>query len=213
MMNVFPNRKERLVIGLHKISLAVRTLQIRKGESLGLTPLQQQVLMEIKRRSSQAIPIGDLARILGVKPPTITASVNTLVKKNLVEKVRNSDDKRAKLLLLTPSGEIFSDGCLECTDDLSAALEGLSEQEQVTLMRLIVRLIEEFQRKGLVQKARICLTCRFFEPWAHPGSSTPHHCHFINAPLSDGDLQTDCTDFIPKNGEKFTYSPRFYDNR
>lgn len=198
-MNLFNNRKERLLIGLNKISLAIKTLQIRKGESLGLTPLQQQILTEIRRRSSQAVSIGDLAHILGVKPPTITGAVNTLVKKNLVVKVRNGDDKRKKLLLLTSSGEIFSNTCLDFTDALMAAIEGLSEEEEVNLVGLISRLIEEFQRRGLVQKARICLTCQFFEPRAHPGSLKPHHCHFINAPISDGDLQTDCPDYIPKN--------------
>jgi hypothetical protein len=45
-----------------------------------------------------------------------------------------------------------------------------------------------------VSVARLCLTCRFFGPDAHPGAARRHHCALLDLPLGDAALRVDCPD-------------------
>jgi hypothetical protein len=59
-------------------------------------------------------------------------------------------------------------------------------------MRFLMDLIGSLQKSGLITVARMCVTCRFFRPDAHPGESSPHHCALLNVALSGSDLRADC---------------------
>jgi hypothetical protein len=40
--------------------------------------------------------------------------------------------------------------------------------------------------------ARMCVSCRFFRPEAHPGEESPHHCALLDLALARSDLRVDC---------------------
>jgi hypothetical protein len=64
-------------------------------------------------------------------------------------------------------------------------------------MRFLMRLISTLQGAGVITVARMCVSCRFFRPDAHSGSSSPHHCTLLRLPLSGADLRTDCPEHEP----------------
>lgn len=194
-MNPFGDIHQRLVIGLNKVGLAVKSLQWQRGEVFHLTPLQQHILYELKRQPGRTLTIGALARNIGVKPPTITEAVKTLMAKGFVEKSKGTEDGRfhcVRLISPDPNNVI---GNPDWADALRDAISGLTEEEQKALLKLTIRLIEQFQRRGIVQRARICSFCTYFRPEMFPNSPQPHYCAFVGLPMGDGDIQTDCPDF------------------
>jgi hypothetical protein len=58
-------------------------------------------------------------------------------------------------------------------------------------------MIRSLQERQAIPAARMCVTCRFFDPYAHPESDRPHHCRFVDAPFGDAELRVDCLDHDP----------------
>jgi hypothetical protein len=55
-------------------------------------------------------------------------------------------------------------------------------------------MIRTLQTRGRIPVARMCVSCRFFQPFRHPDGRLPHHCAFVDAPFGDGGLRLDCPD-------------------
>ena len=55
---------------------------------------------------------------------------------------------------------------------------------------LVTDQIAALQRAGRIPVTRICLTCRYFDGYAHPGTNLPHHCHYVDA--RSGTASCDC---------------------
>jgi hypothetical protein len=64
-------------------------------------------------------------------------------------------------------------------------------------MRFLMRFISALQGAGVITVARMCVSCRFFRPDAHPADASAHHCALLDLPLSEADLRTDCPEHEP----------------
>ena len=61
----------------------------------------------------------------------------------------------------------------------------------------------------------MCVSCRFFQPHAHPeDAERPHHCAFVDAPFGDRALRVDCpehdaasADVVARNWAEFVAAP------
>jgi hypothetical protein len=98
---------------------------------------------------------------------------------------------------LTPAGEEAAAGLSGWADDVEEQLGSFAPEEKEAVMRFLMRLISALQGAGVITVARMCVTCRFFRPDAHPGSASPHHCALLDLPLSEADLRTDCPEHEP----------------
>jgi hypothetical protein len=123
--------------------------------------------------------------------------VAALVKKGLVASGRSPGDRRRLTLTLTAAGEAEAGRAAGWPDFLAAVAEDLPAAEQGALLRLLVRLLRELQERGAVPVARMCVTCRFFHPHAHPDPERPHHCASVDAPFGDRHLRIDCPEQEP----------------
>ena len=93
----------RVVTGLAKIGLALRTQQWQATGQRGLNPTQGQILTILRARPD-GVSLAELAGELGVKPATASASVTALVRKRLVGKRPLPKNRRAVVIRLTASG-------------------------------------------------------------------------------------------------------------
>ncbi len=60
-------------------------------------------------------------------------------------------------------------------------------------MRVLVKMVRTLQERGEIAPARMCVSCRFFWPYAHPeDAERPHHCGFVDAPFGDRALRVEC---------------------
>ncbi|HXF71921.1 MAG TPA: MarR family transcriptional regulator [Actinomycetota bacterium] len=187
----------RLVTGLAKIGLALKHGARREAGARGLSPTQAEILALLRRPGGPGTPAA-IARELGVGLPTVSEALGPLVAKGLVRRERSAADGRAVELSLTPEGRVEAERLAGWPDFLLEGIEALSGEEQAVLLGAVVKLIRSLQEQGRIPVARMCPTCRFFRPNAHPEDpERPHHCAFVDAPFGDRSIRLDCPDHVP----------------
>jgi len=203
----------RVAVGLAKVGIALRHRAWQDTGRRRLTPTQGQILVTL--RAAGEATISSLAATLAVSAATVADAVGALVRKGLVTKARLSSDGRARVVALTAAGRRESQRAMGWADFLAEAVDGLSPGEQGALLRALVKLIRTMQERGQIPVSRMCATCRFFRPYAHPDPVHPHHCAFVDAPFGDRHLRVDCPDHAEapapqraETWEKFTASLR-----
>ncbi|HCH01487.1 MAG TPA: transcriptional regulator [Vibrio sp.] len=108
---------------------------------LDITPAQFKVLavIECEKKNSPA----EISKLLAIDCGSMTRMVERLIKKSLVEKQPNPEDKRSVILILTPSGQSLLTQCIEVIEtQVSPLLIGdLSADEVKQLSGLLERLL------------------------------------------------------------------------
>jgi DNA-binding MarR family transcriptional regulator len=183
----------RVTTGLAKVGIALKQQAWAEAGGRGLTPTQGQVLA-LLRANPGGLRLGALARQLGVTAPTASDSVAALHRKDLVAKAPLAGDGRAVVVRLTPAGTREAAAAAAWPDFLLEAVDELSAAEQAAFLRALVTMIRTLQERGRIPVARMCVSCRFFQPFRHDNPARPHHCAFVDAPFGDGELRLDCPD-------------------
>lgn len=183
----------RVAQGLSKLGLAMKTLGWQSATERGLTPTQAQALAFLAR-AGEAPRLSGVAEALGVTAATASEAVGALVRKELVTKSAAADDARAVALSLTAAGRREAARAFGWPDLLLEAVDTLSEEERVVLLKSLVKMIRSLQERGQIPVAKMCATCRFFRPNVHADAERPHHCAFVDAPFGDAHLRLDCPD-------------------
>ncbi|MCL2463758.1 MAG: MarR family transcriptional regulator [Micrococcales bacterium] len=110
-----------------------RRLRAEMGDA-GLSYVQYSALVALTREG--AITPGRLAEREGVQPPTMTRTVNCLVKLGLVSKTDDPHDGRQVLVALTPAGEAEVDETRRRRDVwLTSRLARLTPDDRAALTR------------------------------------------------------------------------------
>lgn len=190
-----PTPERHVLTGLAKLGLALRHEAWRAGGAHGLTPTQAQVLATLARGHGPRL--AELAAELGVSAASASESVAALVARKLVRKARAASDGRALRLELSAAGRREAQRASQWPDALLAAAAELDPEEQGLFLRLVTKLIRRLQLEGRIPPARMCASCRFFRPHAHPGSPRPHHCAFVDAAFGERELRLECAEHEP----------------
>ncbi|MCC0056735.1 MAG: MarR family transcriptional regulator [Rhodobiaceae bacterium] len=180
--------------GLSRIGAFLRSSQWRQGEELGLTPTQQSLVAALHRLGAARIQA--LASALGVTHATASDAISALQSKGLIEKRPDPFDGRAILVDLTGQGRLLAQRADFIPAGLLAAIGTLGADERSGLSRSLTGIIRSLQDAGLIDPQRLCVTCRFFRPNAHPEAAKPHHCAYVDAAFGDEALRLDCSDHI-----------------
>lgn len=180
--------------GLAQIGAFLRSAQWRTGEEHGLTPTQLSILAALRRLGDVRVQI--LAGRLGVTHPTASDAVSALQSKGLVEKLPDPDDGRAVLIRLTAQGKLLAQKADTFPSGFLSAIGQLDSGDQSGLHRSLTKIIRSLQEAGLIEPQRLCATCEFFRPNAHPGAAKPHHCAYVDAAFGDAELRLDCGDHV-----------------
>ncbi|MEQ1656783.1 MAG: MarR family transcriptional regulator [Nitrospira sp.] len=186
----------RLVTGLSKIGLAMKSRPWRRQGRQGVGPLQVQVLLFLRTQPNRCAMVSVIAKELSVKLPTASEVIRTLELKQLVRRRRSDTDNRVVTVHLTAKGMKASQVGTGWPEALAAATQQLSGPEQANLLAILVKMIRALQLQGEIPVARMCVSCEHFSPNAHPNSAASHHCQFIDTPLADQSLRLDCSDYI-----------------
>jgi DNA-binding MarR family transcriptional regulator len=187
---------DRIVTGLAKIGLALKSQAWQEASGRGLTPVQGQVLV-LLRANAQGLRLSAIAEALGVRLPTASDTVSALVDKGLVLKERSAEDARALAVVLTPAGRHEAEQASSWPDFLLEGIAVLSPQEQEVFLRGLIKMIRSLQEKGRIPVQRMCVSCRYFQPNAYADPERPHHCALVNAPFGDRHLRLDCPEQEP----------------
>lgn len=118
----------------------------RIAESIGLTTPQYNIIMVLYEIEDEAVAtVSAVARFLHVSGPFITNQTNLLVKKGMVERYANPEDRRSTLLRLTASGRIAIAELLpELQTFNSCVFAGISRGQFETLGEIVSTLIDNW---------------------------------------------------------------------
>ena len=107
---------------------------------LQLSPAQCHVLHLIE--PGRAIPMGQLAETLACDASNVTGLVDRLESRGLVRRRASEEDRRVKVLELTPTGVRLRTLLVDRMTAPPATLRRLSVAEQRSLVRILARLLE-----------------------------------------------------------------------
>jgi DNA-binding MarR family transcriptional regulator len=125
---------------LVRFSFAQRTQLPSLAAELRLSPAQCHVLRLIE--PGRPMPMGQLAGTLACDASNVTGLVDRLETRGLVRRRPSAEDRRVKVLDLTPTGSRLRALLLDRMITPPATLGRLSIREQRVLVRLLSRLLE-----------------------------------------------------------------------
>jgi len=184
----------KLVAALDRLARALRQHRQGAASKLGITPLQAEVLRTLYEGPPPEAVVGLLARELGVTQPTVTDSVNALVRKGLVARSTMQGDRRRTRLELTGAGHDLVATLTAAESELIAAVAGMGATSQETAYVSLLELIARFVDTGHIEVARTCLTCRYLGGTPESG----RHCLLLDMPLPDPALRVNCPEHEPR---------------
>lgn len=121
---------------------------IRTEEYRDVTANDMHVIEAIG--TEEAKNMTTVAKLLSVTTGTLTISMNSLVKKGYVQRVRSEEDRRVVLVSLTEKGKrAFAHHKRFHDEMIRQVLKGLDGEEQEVLRKALLNLMEFFEkRKG-----------------------------------------------------------------
>lgn len=126
---------------LSRTSLATRLL------SLGLYAGQDQIMLALASEDGQTP--SQLAAKLGVRPPTITKTINRLMAQGFLEKRASDQDARQAHVFLTETGQEAIRAIEKSVRRTEKqALRGLDKKEQKALAKLLRRVETNLSQNG-----------------------------------------------------------------
>jgi DNA-binding MarR family transcriptional regulator len=188
--------RKRVMVGLNKISLALKTSAWQNAGQQGLTPTQGQILTLLRSVSNSGMRLSEVADGLAVTPATASDAVAALVDKGLVQKSRAADDARAIAITLTEKGWHEAGSVASWPDSLLSVMDELSLLEQEVFLRCLIKMVRALQERGQISPSHMCVTCHFFHPNVYSDGDRPHHCALVNAPFGDRHLRLECPEHV-----------------
>jgi DNA-binding MarR family transcriptional regulator len=135
----------RLSALMRHVFLYDRGNQLRVIEESGLSMTQCKALLELGGLGEAANPrqVSDLAETFGVSVPSMSRAVDALVKKKLVTRLEDPDDRRVRRVAITAKGKKLVDTLLVVRQaGLEAFAESLSPAQRRKLDAAIDSLMD-----------------------------------------------------------------------
>ena len=111
-----------------------------------LTMVQIWVLLSLNEKYEKTYSFKELEHILGVAQSTCAGIVKRLALKKLVDCFTDPNDKRMKLVRITPAGEKCCQDAIQNSRKVEQTMfHGLSEEEQATFHSLLQRIYENMK--------------------------------------------------------------------
>jgi DNA-binding MarR family transcriptional regulator len=187
----------KVVAALERLGEVFRLLLREKAQEHGLSPIQARFLVYLLHHGVELRRVSQLAREFGLTQATVSDAVDSLEAKGFIGREPWPADRRVVTLRLTPEGELLAAELSTWADPIREHLRNSSPGESEVVMRFLMQLIGSLQRSGVITVARMCVTCRFFQPDIHPDADSPHHCGLLDVPLAGSDLRIDCPEHEP----------------
>ena len=178
----------RLADGLARLAAVSRQLDWQAAAAAGLSPTQADIL-RFAAVHSEGVRLSAAAAHAGIRKATASDAVVALERKALVRKHADAQDGRAVVIKATAAGQ---EEAQKWPASFGPIIADLSEAEQEALLRLVIKMIRQLQRRNLIAPQRTCVTCRYFRENVAPQSPEPHYCAFVGAPMADRHLRVDC---------------------
>lgn len=134
----FVSREEEAFLNLQRTANALLQSITRSLKSFDLTPTQYNVLRILRGSHPETLTCGDIGDRMVTPDPDVTRLLDRLEKRGLVERARDTIDRRVVRAGITEEGlTLLSQLDSPVPDWLDALLGHLAEEELETLTRLL----------------------------------------------------------------------------
>lgn len=179
--------EHKIVVVLERISEAFRVLLWNESKEYSLSPIQVQVLIFLHYHSADKRKVSYLAKEFNITKATISDTVKTLEKKELISKSYEPEDARSYVINLTPTGTDIANRTSNFTQEIQSPLNKLPESEKESLLLNLIGVIHHLNQAGVISIQRMCLTCSFYRK-----NDDGHYCNLLKQPLNNEELRVDC---------------------
>lgn len=185
----------KILAAFERVHSSVRTRLWALGQRYRLTPLQAQVLVLLAEHTA-ANMVGKAAERCGVTKATMSACVQALERKNLLERVTDASDCRRAKLALTPAGAVAAAQLQAEMRVFSSTLADIGEPACAQLWQNMVVVLRRLEQSGLVPRQGMCFSCMHF---VGADGNSGDFCRLLDQSLSPADIQLDCPEHrLPK---------------
>lgn len=179
--------ESKIVVALERISQAFRVLLWSESKDNSLSPIQIQQLIFLLYHSPEKCRINYLAKEFNMTKATISDSVRVLLSKKLISREPDPNDTRSHTLSLTPAGKQIAEKASLFSSILEKPIEKLTQDQKLTMLNGLLRLIYDLNRAGIISVQRMCFSCKFYQL-----DQGIHHCHLLKTKLAESEIRLDC---------------------
>lgn len=135
---------ENLGTLLKRLTHVMATELDRRLRAYNITIAQWAVLKQLWEREGRSQV--ELQERLGLEGATVTGLLQRMIRAELVQRRPDPGDKRVQRVFLTEKGRALRPLARDLADEVNArAVKGFSLDEQVFLMRLLARALDNFE--------------------------------------------------------------------
>ena len=181
---------QKIVSAFEKISLALRMQAWMIAKPMLLNPAQTQLLTFLLKHKNQVNRVGLLAKEFIISKATISDTLSSLERKELIYKLFTPGCKRNFVIQLTPAGEKAARQADLYTAELLSAVNHIPGNARQKLFAALGDIILHLHSTGQIPVQRMCLSCKY-----HQQMGKQHYCNLLKRLLKVPDLQIDCPDY------------------
>ena len=115
--------------------------------SIDISIRQHQTMSLVCRLTEEkpnGVTLKELAEAMKLAPATVSELVESLVKKNFLQRVQNPEDRRAVQITLTDHGQTLLDKSIKCIDGLcEKLLAGRPPNERAAMLSALSKITEK----------------------------------------------------------------------
>lgn len=153
---------------IHQVAHLAKYQALKDMESCGLKPNQAGILFML--RSEGGLSQRELAKRMGVTPPSMTAALKKLEKQGYVLREQDEKDQRITRIRISDQGTACLDGLQNMMRNLEKGLyEGISEEERQAMKKTLLKMRENVLRYKEFQGMDMCEIMEKTRPPKMPG--------------------------------------------
>ncbi|MEJ5166257.1 MAG: MarR family winged helix-turn-helix transcriptional regulator [Thermoanaerobaculia bacterium] len=176
-----------------------KMMQWETAKKFKLSPLQSQFLIYLKEYPKEFCTTLNLSKEFGISPPTASDSLKVLEKKGLIEKEKNSKDKRNHYIILTAKGATLLEEIKKWDRNFHKSIKFLGDEEKNKLLELLFKLLINLQSTGLVLQLHACITCKSFVI-KNNKKDKEYYCALTKKKLEPSNIKFNCKFYLREKG-------------
>lgn len=132
---------------INRISNRLQRFSPDTQNKLGIGQAQANILrfllLETAKRSIYQV---DIEKEFGLRPPTVTETLKSLEKKDLIRRIPDENDGRKKKIIITEKTLSMDDG-VKCQVEKSekVLLQGITKEEQEQFMKIAEKMLHNLE--------------------------------------------------------------------
>ena len=187
------NITSKIVVGLERISEVFKVLLWEHAKTIGLSPIQIQLLIFIAYHKKSICNVSHLAKEFNITKPTVSDAIKVLDKKVHIIKDYSSTDSRSYSILLSHLGRETVSITESFADPIANQINTLEKADLENLFKSLSKLIYQLNDNGLLTVQRTCFGCKFYDK-----SNNRNYCNLMDKELSTADIRLDCPEYKEK---------------